>query len=187
MHIRCTRLVWDHTHTPVRVHTCHKNFPKKSFSEPSSFLQTTGILTSWHFFMQKCLIRSFLTSSVAVWHALSTLLLGRNWLDEHTKMLPKHSLLLPNGKLRAHHKKQQKRPNSEKYIAAQLEWLSREKSKLFTTWHKWIFSIKEKAAFFIPGRSATSLHFASASLFSALNSSVKLYTFLQMCKRNIFN
>lgn len=87
-----------HTHSPVRVHTCHKFFPDKSLSKPSSSLQTVGILMSWCFSEQKCLIRSFLTSSAAVCHALSTPLPGRNQLAKRARKLPKHFPLLPNQK-----------------------------------------------------------------------------------------
>lgn len=109
-HILCTRLVRDPTHSPVRVRTRHKNFPDKSFSGPSSFLQTVGILTSWRFSVQKCLIRSFLTSSAAVHHVPSTPLPGRNRLPKRARKLPKHSPVHPNQKIRASHKKQQKMP-----------------------------------------------------------------------------
>lgn len=85
----------SHTHTPVRVHTCRKIFPDKSLS---SSLQTVGILMSWRFSAQKCLIRSFLTSSAAVCHALSTPLPERNRLAEHARKLPEHFPPLPKQK-----------------------------------------------------------------------------------------
>lgn len=101
MHIVNTRLPAStgshtHTHSPVRVQTRHKNFPDKTFGEPSSSLQTVGILTSWHFLPQKRLIRSFLTSSAAVCHLLCAPL--QRGISRARGKLPKSSPMLPRQK-----------------------------------------------------------------------------------------